>query len=216
MGKKIAVLITDEFEDSEFTSPAEAFRKAGHEVITIEKEAGKTVKGHKGEASVTIDETIDNVSPSDFDALLLPGGHSPDSLRGDERFVTFTRDFVSTGKPVFAICHGPQLLISADVIRGLGMLPESCAVVYETVVERVSEPDSTPVPEPTPAPASEPCAQIVQDVDDFLVAFHASSLCRIARAHLTLQVILQTDFANQIEFGFQPVDMAFFICEDGD
>ena len=97
MGKKIAVLITDEFEDSEFTSPAEAFRKAGHEVVTIEKEAGKTVKGHKGEASVTIDESIDNVSPSDFDALLLPGGHSPDSLRGDERFVTFTRDFVGTG-----------------------------------------------------------------------------------------------------------------------
>ena len=86
MGKKIAVLITDEFEDSEFTSPAEAFRKAGHEVITIEKEAGKTVTGHKGEATVTIDESIDNVSPSDFDALLLPGGHSPDSLRGDERF----------------------------------------------------------------------------------------------------------------------------------
>ena len=91
MGKKIAVLITDEFEDSEFTSPAEAFRKAGHEVITIEKEAGKTVKGHKGEASVTIDETIDNVSPSDFDALLLPGGHSPDSLRGDERFLPCNR-----------------------------------------------------------------------------------------------------------------------------
>lgn len=82
MGKKIAVLITDEFEDSEFTSPAEAFRKAGHEVVTIEKEAGKTVKGHKGEASVTIDESIDNVSPSDFDALLLPGGHSPDSCAG--------------------------------------------------------------------------------------------------------------------------------------
>ncbi|CDL35146.1 General stress protein 18 [Enterobacter hormaechei] len=67
---------------------------------------------------MTIDESIDNVSPSDFDALLLPGGHSPDSLRGDERFVTFTRDFVGTGKPVFAICHGPQLLISAEVVRG--------------------------------------------------------------------------------------------------
>jgi protease I len=118
MSKKIAVLITDEFEDSEFTSPAEAFRKAGHEVITIEKEAGKTVTGHKGEARVTIDRTIDEVSPSDFDALLLPGGHSPDSLRGDERFVTFTRDFVTSGKPVFAICHGPQLLISAEVVRG--------------------------------------------------------------------------------------------------
>ncbi|WP_072569606.1 MULTISPECIES: type 1 glutamine amidotransferase domain-containing protein [unclassified Enterobacter] len=118
MGKKIAVLITDEFEDSEFTSPAEAFRKAGHEVITIEMEAGKTVKGKKGEASITIDKAIDEVKPDEFDALLLPGGHSPDTLRGDDRFVTFTREFVDSGKPVFAICHGPQLLISAEVVRG--------------------------------------------------------------------------------------------------
>ena len=118
MSKKIAVLITDEFEDSEFTSPAEEFRKAGHEVITIEKQAGKTVKGKKGEATITIDKAIDETRPADYDALLLPGGHSPDSLRGDDRFVTFTRDFVNSGKPVFAICHGPQLLISADVIRG--------------------------------------------------------------------------------------------------
>jgi len=113
MSKKIAVLITDEFEDSEFTSPAEAYRKAGHE-----KEAGKTVTGKQGEAKVKIDKAIDEVSPDEFDALLLPGGHSPDSLRGDDRFVTFTREFVNSGKPVFAICHGPQLLISADVIRG--------------------------------------------------------------------------------------------------
>ncbi|WP_194207071.1 type 1 glutamine amidotransferase domain-containing protein [Superficieibacter sp. 1612_C1] len=118
MGKKIAVLITDEFEDSEFTSPAEAYKKAGHEVITIEKEAGKTVKGKQGEASVKIDKSIDDVSPEEFDALLLPGGHSPDSLRGDDRFVTFTREFINSGKPVFAICHGPQLLISAEVVRG--------------------------------------------------------------------------------------------------
>ncbi|BCU53971.1 type 1 glutamine amidotransferase domain-containing protein [Enterobacter kobei] len=118
MGKKIAVLITDEFEDSEFTSPAEAFRKAGHDVVTIEMEAGKTVKGKKGEASITIDKAIDEVKPDEFDALLLPGGHSPDTLRGDDRFVTFTRDFVNSGKPVFAICHGPQLLISAEVVRG--------------------------------------------------------------------------------------------------
>ncbi|MGP3591067.1 type 1 glutamine amidotransferase domain-containing protein [Vagococcus sp. WN89Y] len=118
MGKKIAVLITDEFEDSEFTSPADAFRKAGHEVVTIDKQAGKTIHGKKGEAEVVIDKAIDDVRPADFDALLLPGGHAPDTLRGDDRFVTFTRDFVNAGKPVFAICHGPQLLISADVIRG--------------------------------------------------------------------------------------------------
>ena len=118
MSKKIAVLITDEFEDSEFTSPADAFRKAGHQVITIEKQAGKTVTGKRGEAKVKIDAAIDQVSPAEFDALLLPGGHSPDYLRGDDRFVPFTRDFVNAGKPVFAICHGPQLLISADVVRG--------------------------------------------------------------------------------------------------
>lgn len=97
------------------------------------------MKGHKGEASVTIDESIDNVSPSDFDALLLPGGHSPDSLRGDERFVTFTRDFVGTGKPVFAICHGPQLLISAEVVRG-----RKLTAVKPIVIDlKTREPSST-------------------------------------------------------------------------
>lgn len=129
MSKKIAVLITDEFEDSEFTSPAEAFRKAGHEVVTIEKQAGNTIKGKKGEAEVTIDKSIDDVTPDEFDALLLPGGHSPDSLRSDERFVSFTRDFVNSGKPVFAICHGPQLLISADVIRGRKLTTVKAIVV---------------------------------------------------------------------------------------
>ena len=113
MSKKIAVLITDDFEDSEFTSPAEAFKLAGHQVITIEKQAGKTVKGKQGEAEVAIDRAIDDVTPGEFDALLLPGGYSPDQLRGDERFVTFTRAFVNGGKPVFAICHGPQLLAAA-------------------------------------------------------------------------------------------------------
>lgn len=118
MSKKIAVLITDEFEDSEFTSPAEAYRKAGHQVVTIEKKAGITVTGKQGKAKVKIDRDIDHVHAAEFDALLLPGGHSPDSLRGDDRFVDFTKNFVELGKPVFAICHGPQLLISADVIRG--------------------------------------------------------------------------------------------------
>ena len=118
MSKKIAVLITDDFEDSEFTSPAEAFKLAGHQVITIEKQAGKTVKGKQGEAEVAIDRAIDDVTPGEFDALLLPGGYSPDQLRGDERFVTFTRDFVNGGKPVFAICHGPQLLAAAGILQG--------------------------------------------------------------------------------------------------
>lgn len=121
MSKKIAVLITDEFEDSEFTSPADAYKQAGFEVVTIEEEAGKTVTGKQGEAQVKIDRAIDDVSPAEFDALLLPGGHSPDSLRGDDRFVAFTKEFVASGKPIFAICHGPQLLISANGVRGRKM-----------------------------------------------------------------------------------------------
>ncbi|KOC91342.1 type 1 glutamine amidotransferase domain-containing protein [Winslowiella iniecta] len=121
MSKKIAVLITDEFEDSEFTSPAEAYAKAGHEIVTIDTEAGKTVTGKQGKAKVKIDKGIDQVDAAEFDALLLPGGHSPDSLRGDDRFVAFTKAFVASGKPVFAICHGPQLLISANGVRGRKM-----------------------------------------------------------------------------------------------
>ncbi|WNN44839.1 type 1 glutamine amidotransferase domain-containing protein [Winslowiella toletana] len=121
MSKKIAVLITDEFEDSEFTSPAEAYSKAGHELVTIDTEAGKTVTGKQGKAKVKIDRGIDQVDAAEFDALLLPGGHSPDSLRGDDRFVAFTKAFVDSGKPIFAICHGPQLLISANAVRGRKM-----------------------------------------------------------------------------------------------
>ncbi|WP_348251575.1 DJ-1/PfpI family protein, partial [Salmonella enterica] len=83
---------------------------------TNEKEAVKTGKAKNGNASVTIEKAIDDVRPDENDALLLPGGHSPDYLRGDSRFVYFTRDFVNSGKPDFAICHGPHLLISADVI----------------------------------------------------------------------------------------------------
>ena len=72
MSTRIAVLITDEFEDSEFTSPAEVYKRAGYEVVTIEEQAGKTVKGKQGDAEVTIDRSIDDVSPAEFDALLLP------------------------------------------------------------------------------------------------------------------------------------------------
>ncbi|MDR4938519.1 type 1 glutamine amidotransferase domain-containing protein [Rossellomorea marisflavi] len=115
---KIATLITDMFEDVEFTDPEKAFKEAGHEVVTIESEKGKTVQGKQGDASVTIDQGIDDVNPADFDALLLPGGFSPDQLRADDRFVKFTKHFMDEKKPVFAICHGPQLLITAKALEG--------------------------------------------------------------------------------------------------
>lgn len=118
MSKKIATVMTNMFEDSEYTSPKEAFEKEGHQLVVIEKEKGKTVAGKKGEAKVTVDAAIDEVNPSDFDALFIPGGYSPDRLRADERFVKFAKHFIDENKPVFAICHGPQLLITARALEG--------------------------------------------------------------------------------------------------
>ncbi|MEO2074198.1 MAG: type 1 glutamine amidotransferase domain-containing protein [Bacillus sp. (in: firmicutes)] len=118
MGKRIAVVVTDHFEDSEYSDPVQAFQEKGHEVTVIEMEKGKTVKGKQGQSEVTIDESIDDVSPEDFDALFIPGGFSPDILRADERFVTFAKSFMDAKKPVLAICHGPQLLITAETLQG--------------------------------------------------------------------------------------------------
>lgn len=120
MKKRIATVITDMFEDVEYTDPVQSFKEAGHEVITIEKEKGKTVKGKSNHTNVTIDESIDNVKPENFDALFIPGGFSPDILRGDDRFVTFAKHFMDEKKPVMAICHGPQLLITAKSLEGRG------------------------------------------------------------------------------------------------
>jgi len=115
---KIATVITNLFEDSEYTEPAKAFKEAGHEVVTIEKEAGKEVKGKQGESTVKIDVGIGDASPDDYDALFIPGGFSPDQLRADDRFVQFAKKFMDDKKPVFAICHGPQLLITAKTLEG--------------------------------------------------------------------------------------------------
>lgn len=115
---KIAVIIADLFEDSEYTNPAEAFLAAGHDLIHVGFEEGKTVKGKKKETPVTIDLAVAEASVDDFDALLIPGGYSPDQLRADENAVRFVRSFVESNKPVFSICHGPQILITADVLRG--------------------------------------------------------------------------------------------------
>lgn len=117
MSKKIAVVLTDLFEDVEYTSPKEELEKAGHELVTIGFEAGETVEGKKGDASVTIDKGIDEVSPEDFDVLFIPGGFSPDKLRKDDRFLDFTRHFGENKKQIFTICHGPQLMINAEIVK---------------------------------------------------------------------------------------------------
>jgi protease I len=115
---KIAVVIADMFEDSEYTEPVKAFKEKGHDVVHVGMKEGETVKGKKEGTAVRIERSVKDVSVKDFDALLIPGGYSPDKLRAHEEPVQFVRDFVNSGKPVFAICHAPQLLITADVLRG--------------------------------------------------------------------------------------------------
>jgi protease I len=115
---KIAVLLSTDFEDSEYRVPADRLRQAGHELTLIGTRAGDTVKGKKGKESATLDASARERKAADFDGLLIPGGYSPDHLRTDEAVVRLVQDFGQSGKPIAAVCHGPQLLIEADLVRG--------------------------------------------------------------------------------------------------
>lgn len=116
---KIACLLGQDFEDSEFQKPADAFRAAGHEMCVIGVKAGEELKGKKGTVSQKAEKSIDEVKATDYDALFIPGGGSPDHLRVNDKVVAFTREMFMAGKPVFAICHGPQLLLTADCYKGV-------------------------------------------------------------------------------------------------
>ncbi|HLR18709.1 MAG TPA: type 1 glutamine amidotransferase domain-containing protein [Staphylococcus sp.] len=119
MAKKVAIIVTNEFEDVELTSPQEAIEEAGHEVVIIGDTANSEVVGKHG-AKATVDLGIADAKPEDYDGLLIPGGFSPDHLRGDSegRYGTFAKYFTKNDVPTFAICHGPQILIDTDDLNG--------------------------------------------------------------------------------------------------
>jgi protease I len=115
-GKRVAIVLANNFEDIEATSPIEAVQAAGATTTVIGIERGR-VTGKKG-AEIEATHAFDQVSPDDFDMLIIPGGGSPENLRIHEPAVAFTRQFVESRKPVASICHGPQLLISAKIVAG--------------------------------------------------------------------------------------------------
>jgi protease I len=115
-GKKVAMVIAHNFEDSEAIDPKNHLEGLGAKVVVIGPELG-TFNGKKG-GSLTADVTFADADPADFDMLVIPGGGAPENLRIHKPAVEFTRRFVETGKPVGSICHGPQLLISAKVLDG--------------------------------------------------------------------------------------------------
>lgn len=120
MTKKIAVLATNLVEDIELTSPKETLEKDVNKVVLISFEAQQEFTGKKGTKFIS-DKGIDEVQPEEFDALLIPGGFSPDQLRSDPRFVSFVAYFLKNEQPLFAICHGPQLFIQTGLTKGRTM-----------------------------------------------------------------------------------------------
>ena len=114
---RVAIIVEEGFEDAELRVPYERLRRAGHEVVVIGREAGKTLAGKRREAEITTARTIREAAARDFDALVIPGGHSPDELRMDPLMVDFTRQMVEAGKPVAAISHAGSLLIEAEVVE---------------------------------------------------------------------------------------------------
>lgn len=115
---KIAFIVGDDYEDSEFRKPYEALKKSGHELEVLGKKAGEELSGKRGNDEVKIEASCAERDPSGYDLLVLPGGYGPDKLRTDEKVVQFVRRFVESGKPLAAICHAPSLLVEADVLRG--------------------------------------------------------------------------------------------------
>jgi len=123
-GKKMAILVTDGVEQIELTSPREAVEAEGGETVIVSLKDGEVQGFNHMETGdrFKVDQSIDTARPENFDALLIPGGlYSPDALRTDSRAVAFARKFFEQKKPVFSICHGPQVLISADVVKGRKM-----------------------------------------------------------------------------------------------
>src|SRR5438105_2965911 len=123
-GKKVAILVADGFEQVEMTKPREALDEAGAEIKIVSLKPGK-IQGmnhaDKGD-KFDVDLAVKDARPEEFDALMIPGGLlNPDALRLDQNALEFARHFFREHKPVAAICHGPQVLISEDLVRGRKM-----------------------------------------------------------------------------------------------
>jgi protease I len=123
-GKKMAILATDGFEESELFSPKAAIEAAGGTVEVVSLKAGE-IQGfrhmEKGR-TIAVNKTVSEAKAEDYDAILIPGGlFNPDALRTEKDALRFAAGFMNHKKPVFAICHGPQVLISANLVAGRKM-----------------------------------------------------------------------------------------------
>jgi protease I len=115
---KVAFIMDQEFEDSEYKVPYDRVREAGHEAVIVGLEKGKKLAGKKGKETATSEVAISDVSAAGFDALVIPGGYSPDKIRVDQGMVQLTKQIFDAGKPVAAICHAGWMLAEANIVKG--------------------------------------------------------------------------------------------------
>lgn len=118
VGKHIAILAEEGFEDSELTEPLRAMKDAGARVLIVGSGSKKSYRGKRGSAEVKVNTTADRVEASDFDAIIIPGGYAPDKMRLHQPVIDLVRKANEEGKIIAAVCHGPHLLISADIVKG--------------------------------------------------------------------------------------------------
>ena len=115
---KVAFILDQMYEDSEFRVPYDRVKEAGHEPVVIGLEAGKQLEGKSDGDTVTTEVAIGDVASDEFAAVVIPGGYSPDKIRTDPKMVQLVKDAFEAGKPVAAICHAGWVLAEADIVRG--------------------------------------------------------------------------------------------------
>lgn len=118
ISKRIAVLAEDDFEDVELVEPVKALKEVGANVVIIGSGSKPKYQGKRGTVTIIVDAIVDRVRIEDFDAVIVPGGYAPDKMRLHKPMIDLVREAHNVGKVVAAVCHGPQLLISADIVRG--------------------------------------------------------------------------------------------------
>jgi len=116
--KRVAILVDQDFEDIELVEPLRALKEAGGKVTIIGNDTNVVYKGKRSGTKVKADKAITDVKATDFDVIIVPGGYAPDKMRLNSAMINFVKKAKEQHKIIAAICHGPQLLISADIVKG--------------------------------------------------------------------------------------------------
>ncbi|MDG5800409.1 type 1 glutamine amidotransferase [Marinilabiliaceae bacterium ANBcel2] len=162
---KVAVLTGEGFHDGEAYMPMSYLYNRGAKVTVIGPEPAE-VNAYNSDFTIVIEKSVNDVSVDDFDALILPGGEAPSMLRDNPVVVEFAKDFYQSGKPVAAICHGPQILITAGVMEGV-----TCTA-FEGVKEELEEAGANYVDESVVIDQNLITSRIPTDLNDFSSAIY--------------------------------------------